>query len=106
MILAVNFRATFTAVFCAVYVVLLALDSPLFLYYPLTDEWAFQQLAGDHGPAMQWYGLLMGAAIAAAIVSPSLFLLNISIKLEKVAATLVPVAMLACAYLLRGFFIY
>lgn len=106
MIMTVNFRASLTATFCVAYVVLLSLDSPLFLYYPLTGEWAFRQLEGNHGPAMQWYGLLMGAVIAATVVSLSLSLLNIKIRLEKVATILMPVAMLACVYFMRGFFIY
>jgi len=97
--------ATFTAVFCVAYIVVFALDLPLFRYWPLNGDWTWGRATlQDAGPAMAWYGLMANAgivALVAAFVVPDRFatrLLGNRLWLFPMAA------MAACVFLLRQFF--
>lgn len=94
----------FTIAFSITYPLFLAMHWEWFLYYPLVGEWSIQPLSGDQGPAMQWYGLIAGAAVCAAALA-------LALKdqwLPRVAVHWIvafPAAsMAACMYVLRGFF--
>jgi len=66
--------ATFMIVFCCAYAVAFAANLPLFLYYPLHDDFSWgPRVVGGIGPAIVWSGLLADAfivALAAALVFP------------------------------------
>jgi hypothetical protein len=97
---------TFAIVFCCAYAVVFAMNSPLFVYYPLHGElhWGAQVLKGA-GPAMAWYGLMAKAAIVAvvgAICVPDRALP----ELLRNCAWLFPIAtMLVSVFLLRRLFV-
>jgi len=85
------------------YIILLALNAPLVLYYPLDGTWTVVRFDEGVGPEMHWYGLLLGAAAIGLLCSA------IPAKLFKPSVqqhiAWIPVfAMLAAALLLRGFF--
>jgi hypothetical protein len=98
--------STFLVAFCCTYILVFALDWPLFRYYPLHGNlsWGKQALKGI-GPAMAWYGLLANAGIAAtllAICVPD----RATDRLLRNYLWLFPCgAMLACLFLLRKFFV-
>jgi hypothetical protein len=98
--------AAFAAAFCCAYILLFAMNWPLFLYYPLHGDftWGPQALKGV-GPAMAWYGLMAGAGIIAAFVAvivPD----RIADRALRNYVWLFPcVAMFACIFLLRRFFL-
>ena len=97
--------AVFLAVFCCVYVLVFALDCPLFRYYPLngTLNWGRGTLQGI-GPGMAWYGLLGSAALPAtigAVLVPD----RVLDSFMRNRLWLFPLAaMLVCLFLLRQFF--
>ena len=96
---------TFAIVFCCTYAAVFAMNSPLFLYYPLHGDfrWGMHPLTGA-GPAMAWYGLMAKAAIVAgvaAICIPERW----SSRLFRNWVWLFPIAtMLVCVFLLRQLF--
>ena len=96
--------AVFLIVFCCAYIVVFARDLPLFRYYPLHGilSWGPGTLAG-HGPGMAWYGLCSSAAAIAIIVA---FLIpdRATYVLRGFVWLFPLVAMLACVFLLQGFF--
>ena len=98
---------TFAIVFCCAYAVVFAMNSPLFLYYPLHGEfrWELQVMKGA-GPAMAWYGLMAKAAIVAvvtAICVPD----RVLDKMFRNFVWLFPAAtMLVCVFLLRQLFVH
>jgi hypothetical protein len=62
----------FTIVYCVVYSIVLALDWPLFKYYPQTGAftWGWTAHLENSGPSMAWYGLMAtagGIALAGAL---------------------------------------
>ena len=97
--------AVFLAAFCCSYVLVFALDWPLFRYYPLKGRfnWGAANLP-DIGPGMAWYGLLASAGLIATLAA----LLLPDRLLQRALSNrlwLFPVAaMLACVFLLRQFF--
>lgn len=88
--------------FCAVYMAFFAFEIPFLLYYPLTGEWSFQILDGDHGPAMQWFGMLVGGGIGGAITALALNDSWLPDGVKRLVLPLVVTAMLGCVFLLRG----
>ena len=96
----------FSVAFCVAYVAAFALNAPLFSYYPLPGSfvWGSRALV-DAGPSMAWYGLMSSAALVAlpvAMIVPERWVLN----RVRAGLWLVPcAAMLACAWLLRQFFL-
>lgn len=98
-------RVWFSIGFCIAYVALFALDRPLFRYYPLTGRWSLYPLADDPGPAMQWYGLVAGAAIAGGVMALVLSDRQLPDRVLRWVALVPLFAMTACLYLLRDFFI-
>lgn len=60
----------FTVAFCCAYGLAFAMNSPLFIYYPLHGDftWGTQVLKGV-GPPMLWYGFLSDALIAGAVAA-------------------------------------
>lgn len=97
--------AAFAVAFCIAYVVVFALDFPLFRYWPLHGDWTWGRTPlKDAGPAMAWYGLMANAGIAAllaAFIVPD----AIATRLLRNRVWLFPIgAMAACVFLLRQFF--
>jgi predicted permease len=97
--------AIFLIAFCIAYVVVFAMNWPMFRYYPLHGnfEWGPGDLQGA-GPAMAWYGLLSSAAAFALL--PALVISDRSIPaaLRGYIWVLPCLAMAACVFLLRGLF--
>lgn len=98
--------ATFAAAYCCAYVGAFVLDLPLLRYYPLvgTWRWWYEPLAGA-GPSMAWYGLMASAALVAlplALLVPEPWAMR---RLRGLLWLLPLAAMLACAWLLRQFFV-
>ena len=97
---------TFAVVFCIVYAAVFAANLPLFLYYPLHDQfaWGIAPLKGA-GPGMAWYGFMTDAALVggiAAVLLPDRF----ADRMFRNFLWLFPCgAMLACVYLVRPFFL-
>jgi hypothetical protein len=97
---------TFMIAYCCVYIFVLAMNLPLFMYYPLHGDfaWGWQGLKGA-GPAMAWYGLMANAAIVAVVVAvcvPN----RLPDRALRNCLWLVPVAaIVACTFLMRGFFV-
>jgi hypothetical protein len=95
----------FSIVYCVAYLLVLALEWPLFRYYPTVKSftWGWQSLQNS-GPAMAWYGLMATAAlfaIVAAVVIPSRYVA----ELLKGWLWIFPViTMLGCVYLMGPFF--
>jgi len=98
---------TFAIAFCCTYATVFAMNSPLFLYYPLHGDfrWGAQPLHGA-GPAIAWYGLMAKAAIvatAAALCVPDRLLGRV---LRNSAWLFAVAAMLVCVFLLRPLFLH
>lgn len=94
--------APFLIGYSCAYAFVFANDWPLFVYFPLVDEWHWDGdgLSGK-GPEMAWYGLMANAAIAgsflAALLPPSL-----SERLARNYLWVFPVgSMLVSVFLLR-----
>jgi len=98
-------RTSFMIAFCCTYAIVFALNSPLFLYYPLHGDfnWGGKVLKGA-GPAMAWYGLMAKAAIVAVV--PAICVADrVTGRLFRNYLWVFPVAsMVTCIYLLRHFF--
>jgi hypothetical protein len=96
---------TFTVVYCISYIAVLALDAPLFRYYPAVKQFAWEwQLLEGVGPAMAWYGLMASAALVAlgaATVVPSQ---PIAARLRNYLWCVPLAAVLGCVFLMRQFF--
>ena len=94
----------FMAAYCAAYVAVLATDFPAFRYYPLDGAIAWGPAPQEgHGPGMAWYGLMVNAAIAAALLA--LFVPQSALAWLRNRLWLFPTAaLLASAYLMRIFF--
>lgn len=97
--------AAFSAGFCLCYPLFLALDWHLFLYYPLDGQWSIRPLPESAGPAMQWYGLIAAATLAAGGISLLLRGAGTTRWLSHHIGVLAVLSMVACAWLLRGFFV-
>ena len=97
--------ATFTVAFCIAYVVVFAMNLPLFLYWPLHGDWTWGGAElQSAGPAMAWYGLMANAAVAAVLAA---FIVPdaLAVRLLGNRVWLFPVAAMgACLFLLRQFF--
>ena len=96
----------FLVAFCGAYAVFLALDLPLFRYYPLNGDFSWwTTVLEDAGPGMAWYGLLANGAIVAAVaavVVPG----RLAEPVLRGRFWLFPMAlMLFTAYLMRQFFV-
>lgn len=63
--------AAFSIAFCVGYMGLFALNKPPFLYFPVVHLWAWRAAAvpAHPGPAIAWYGLLVGAGVIAGLAS-------------------------------------
>lgn len=97
----------FAILYCIAYVAVLALEVPLFRYYPVGSEfsWGVAHDAGKEGPSMVWYGLMAGAALVACIGAAIPVLGKRLLALHTIL-WLVPLgATLGCIFLMRNFFI-
>ena len=94
----------FLILYCLGYAVVFAKDWPLFVYYPLVDEWYWGASAlSGKGPGMAWYGLMANAAIFAGIVT-AVIPPRLSERLTGNYLWVFPVgSMLVSVYLLRRF---
>jgi hypothetical protein len=96
----------FMLAYCIVYIAALATDLPAFRYYPLHGQfnWGPGKVTGL-GPAMAWYGIVLEAAVAGGVlgfVVPGGWVT----RALRNFLWLVPLAaMLACAYLMKKFFV-
>ena len=61
--------AAFMIAFCGAYAVVFALNSPLFLYYPLHGNFTWGRVLKGAGPSMAWYGIMAKAAIVAVVAA-------------------------------------
>lgn len=97
--------AAFSVAYCVAYVVALALEAPLFLYYPQTGQivWTWQPVAGA-GPAMAWYGLMTVAAAAGVVAAAAARLWKRPLH-GNFLWCFPCAALLGCAYLMRPFFL-
>jgi|GEM_PF-1196889 len=95
----------FMAAYCIAYSVALALDLPLFIYYPLGGDFVW----GPHpaqglGPGMAWYGIMADALIAAVVAALVVPQGWIDRLLRHWAWVIPVVAMLVSIWFMRGFF--
>lgn len=96
----------FALAYCVAYTVVLALDWPLFNYYPQVGEftWGWDSPLENAGPSMAWYGL-MASAGGIALVCAVIIRDRVAATALRNALWLFPLgAMLACVYLMRIFF--
>lgn len=94
----------FGLVFCLCYPLFLTLDWHLFLYYPLHGQWSLESLPESAGPAMQWYGLTVAAALAGGAAGLILTDGNAARAMSRWVWAIAVTSIAACVYLLRGFF--
>jgi hypothetical protein len=96
----------FAAAFCCAYILLFAMNWPLFLYYPLHADFTLgPQILKGVGPAMAWYGLMAGAGIIGALVA-TIVPARVSDRVLRDYLWLFPgMAIIACMFLLRRFFL-
>lgn len=95
----------FMLAYCVVYCAALITDLPAFRYYPLTGHlnWGAGKVEGM-GPGMAWYGILLEAAVIAAIaafVVPGEWLTK---RLRNFLWIAPLGAMVLSVYLMKGFF--
>lgn len=96
----------FTSVYCVAYIAVLATDAALFRYYPLVGEWVWGwQRLEESGPSMSWYGLMASAALPAVLAGVVSGGLALPDRWRNHAWVPPVVAMVACVYLMRRFFI-
>ena len=57
-------RSWFTLGFCLAYPLVIALDWPVFVYFPQSRHFHWGSATNDVGPAMHWYGLMASASLA------------------------------------------
>lgn len=97
---------TFASVYCVAYVAALAFHWPLFVYYPLVSEFSWGRGSiPDSGPAMAWYGIMATAALVALPLSVVVADGWITARLRGKLWLIPLVAMLACVYLMKAFFL-
>ena len=99
-------RVAFAIAYCTSYIVVLAMDWPLFRYYPLTGEfsWGWHHVAGS-GPAMAWYGLMANAGMAALVCAAISRDHTLAAVLRNYLWLFPCAAMLGCVFLMRQFFL-
>lgn len=97
----------FTTVYAALYALSFPYDLQLFMYYPVTGEFAWHPLPETSGPPINWYGWMATAALGGAVAGALAMLLP-----ERWAARLAtlswvaPVAAMAVlTYLARAWFL-
>lgn len=96
----------FSLMFGLCYALAIAIDLPLFRYYPLVERFSLHdQVDRSLGPAMTWYGWIVAAAIPAAllaIVVPN----RLADRIPEQVLWGVPVLVLAAGfYCERGWFL-
>jgi hypothetical protein len=96
----------FTVGFCCTYVVLFALNRPLFLYYPLHGDftWGWQVTNGA-GPAIVWYGFMTSATVIGLLSAVCLPSATIERVFRNYLWVFPCAAMLTCVFVLRHFFV-
>jgi hypothetical protein len=103
------FVIAFAAVYAAAYYVALYYNWPLFSYGPAVGEWTLFNHAASDGPTMYWYGWIATSAIVAAIaggIVAAALSENLRVRLWSGFAWLLPLcAIVAIAYLLKGYFL-
>lgn len=100
-----DFHAAFLVVFSFSYLSLLALEIPFLIYYPLDGIWSFSILADDHGPAMTWYGLVLGSLLPALASGMAAAAWGLPARLVAAAPVAPVVALIGSALLMRDFFL-
>lgn len=100
-----NSLGVFTIVYCVAYLLLLATDLPLFRYYPVHNEMSFgpHALSGK-GPAMAWYGILVGAALPAALGALIVRISHPGRMFGRLVWGIPVFSMTICVVLMRQFF--
>ena len=99
------FYSAFLAIFSLCYVSLLALELPLLIYYPLEGVWSFTPLGEEYGPAMAWYGLVLGSLVAAFIGGIVAVLCGLPDRAGALAPVIAALAMVVCIILMQDFFL-
>ena len=100
-----QFYAVFLFIFSLTYLLLLALEIPFLIYYPLTNSWSFSPLGEEHGPAMTWYGLVLAAFLPAIIGGTASFFWEGSSRLVKFTPYVAAFSLAGCALLMGEFFL-
>jgi hypothetical protein len=97
--------AAFLIAFCGLYVLVFALNFPLFSYYPLHGNfnWGPAALKGV-GPAMAWYGLMANAGIGASVIAVLVPDRAVQAVFRNYLWLFLVAGMLSCVFLLRHFF--
>jgi hypothetical protein len=96
----------FALVYCIAYTVVLAMDWPLFNYYPQTREftWGWVPRLEHAGPSMTWYGLMATSAGVALICAALIRDRPVASALRNFLWLFPFAALLACVYMMRIFF--
>jgi|SRR5580658_4343079 hypothetical protein len=98
--------AAFSTTFCLVYVLCLAMNWPLFMYFPLHSDFTWgNRVLADAGPGMAWYGLMASSLPIALVVSYATGRAAFWIAIRSHLWLFACFAMLAIVFLLRRFFI-
>ena len=85
-----RFSYWFAVLFSFLYPAFLAVDWHWGLYYPLEGQWRWSLDDAMHGPAMQWYGLIAAAGIAAVMMASALAVFKRSEGVALKAVSLIP----------------
>lgn len=96
----------FALVYCIAYTVVLAMDWPVFKYYPQTGDftWGWTPRLEHAGPSMAWYGLMLSAG-GVALISAAVIRDKMIVSALRNSLWLFPLgAMLACVFMMRIFF--
>jgi len=102
------FAVVFAIVYTLAYLIAVQRNVALFTYHPQLNEFGIGVEQPKDGPAMYWYGWMASAGIAAAAAGllASLLPARVTRYFWSGLAWAVPLcAMLAFAFLLRGFFL-
>lgn len=97
----------FSVLFCLAYIAVYGAEKPLFRYYPVSREfaWGATDSAVHVGPGMAWYGLMASAAVIALFGA---FLVKddwVAARLKSTQWVFPYVAVAACLYFLRAYFV-
>lgn len=97
----------FTIVYSALYALSFVYDLQLFMYYPVTGEFAWRPLPETSGPPINWYGWMATAAIGGIVAGAIGTLLPERLGARLAALSwLAPVgAMAILTYLARNWFL-
>lgn len=98
----------FSIAFAVLYLLAVEYNWALFTYHAQLGQWGWLVEPQRSGPAMYWYGWLVTAALGSIAVSAAVLAVpeNVTARVPSWVVWLIPLlAMVAFAFILRGFFL-